>query len=242
MKKNKISLVILLTALSLLVFSTTACAQQGAAASNVITVYGSGLVKVEPNMAEISLSVVTEDPQAKEAQANNARLVNQVTSALQKAGVAKDDIITTGYYLNPRYVYEERKAPRISGYEVRNELNVTLRDITQVGQIIDLAVQNGINQVQNVRFFNQGDVAPKKEALRQAVDDARVKAEVLAAALGKKIVGVQSATGTWQDNDPQPILYKQMNLARDEAQGAGTSVNPGLVEIRASAEVVYIIQ
>lgn len=241
MPKFKSTFIVLLTTLALLVFCTAGFANENVSLTNVITVNGSGLVKVAPNMADISFAVITEAEEAGSAQAQNARLVNNVIEALKNSGIATADITTAGYNLNPRYIYEEKKPPRISGYKVCNEILVTVRDIAMVGKVIDIAVKNGINQVQNIRFYVEGNMDQKIQALRQAIEEARAKADVIAAALGKKIAGVKSAGGSWYNTAPPPIYYEK-GPAGGADRAASTPINPGMAEIRASADIVYIIE
>lgn len=239
LSRFKLVLILLLTTVGLLVFSSAGLASEDL--SNVITVNGNGIVKVSPNMADLSFAVVTEAADAGTATTQNAKMVNKVIEALKNSGIPQADITTAGYNLYPKYIYEENKSPRISGYEVRNEILVTVRDVANVGNTIDVAVKSGINQVQNIRFYVEGNMDQKIKALRQAIEDARSKAEVIAAALGKKIAGVKSATGDWYNDGPQPII-----LEKRMAAGAGgamdTPINPGMVEIRATAQIVYLIQ
>lgn len=239
--KSKSMLIVLLATLCLLTFSTN-CFAAGADLSNVISVSGEGVVKLSPNIADINFAVITEAGETGMAQAKNSELVTKVISSLKDAGIAAADISTSGYYLNPRYIYEEGKSPQISGYKVHNDIIVTVRDITSIGKIIDLAVKSGANQVQNIRFYVEGSTAQKAKALTQAIEEARVKAEVIAAALGKKIVGIKSASGNWYDNAPQPIFFeKAMAVGMGMDSASSTPINPGMVEIRATAEMVYLI-
>ncbi|KAF1084192.1 26 kDa periplasmic immunogenic protein precursor [Sporotomaculum syntrophicum] len=239
--KLKSMLIVLLATICLLTFSTT-CFAAETDLTSVISVSGEGVVKLSPNMADINFSVITEANDAGLAQAKNTELVTKVINSLRDAGIAAADISTSGYYLNPQYIYEEGKSSKISGYMVRNEITVTVRDTASIGKIIDLAVKSGINQVQNIRFYIEGSTAQKTKALTQAIEDARVKAEVIAAALGKKIVGIKSASGNWYDNAPQPIYFeKAMDVRMGGDSISSTPINPGMVEIRANAEMVYLI-
>lgn len=240
MKRVTSLLAFFLAVLALLSFSAVAFAEDSVMPDNIITVSGSGTVKVAPNTAEVSFAVITQAVEASSAQTQNATIVNKVLGAIKSSGISQNDIKTSGYNLSPQYVYEENKAPRISGYEVRNQITVTVRNINNIGKVIDLAVNNGINQVQNIQFYYEGGIEFKAQALRQAIADARSKADVIASALGKKIVGIKSATGNWYDSAPPPIIYNEKRMA--SGAGAATPVSPGLTEITASADITYLFQ
>ncbi|WP_347488743.1 SIMPL domain-containing protein [Desulfoscipio sp. XC116] len=239
--KCKYLLILLLSTVCLLFFGGTCFASAETELTNVISVSGNGIVKLAPNVADINFAVITEADEAGIAQAKNTELVNKAINSLKNSGISLNDINTSGYNLNPQYIHEEGKSAKISGYEVRNEITVTVRDISMIGKVMDLAVKNGINQVQNIEFYVEGSEEQKAKALTQAIEDARAKAEIIAAALGKKIVGIKSANGNWY-NDPVPILFKESMADGARAGGAlPTPINPGLAEIRASAEIVYLI-
>ncbi len=240
--KPKFMLIVMLSTLCLLFFSTSCFASAETELTNVISVSGEGVIRLAPNTADINFAVITEADEAGVAQAKNSELLSKVINSLKNAGISATDINTSGYYLNPQYIYEEGKSPRISGYEVRNEITATVRDTALIGKIIDLAVKSGINQVQNIRFYVEGSTVQKAKALTQAIEDARVKAEVIASALGKKIVGIKSASGNWY-NDALPLILfdKSMATGTGGDSAISTSINPGLVEIRATAEIVYLV-
>ncbi|MFA5385262.1 MAG: SIMPL domain-containing protein [Eubacteriales bacterium] len=237
--KARSFLITLLTLFILLSFSGMCLAQDNDLSANTITVTGEGLVKAPPDTAEINFAVVTNAAEAQKAQTANAEISHKVITALEKNGIAAADISTINYSLYPNYAYGEKEAPRITGYEVINEIKVTLHNLDKIGAVIDLAVKNGINRVQNINFYANNSMEQKILALRQAVSEARIKAETIAASLGKKIVGVKSASGNWSNNQPTPIYYEKVQLSLGGA--ADTDINPGQVEIRADAEIVYLI-
>jgi len=236
--KARYFLIPLLALFALLSFCGTCLAQDKDLSANTITVTGEGLVKAPPDTAEINFAVVTNAAEAQKAQTANAEISHKVIAALEGNGIAAADISTLNYSLNPNYVYVENQPPRLTGYEVINEIKVTIRTLDKIGAVIDLAVKNGTNRVQNISFYANNSLDQKIQALRQAISDARIKADTIAASLGKKIVGVKSASGNWSDNQPTPIYYgKAMSMGSDQV----TDISPGQVKIRANAEIVYLI-
>ncbi|HAG10024.1 MAG TPA: hypothetical protein DCK76_01170 [Desulfotomaculum sp.] len=234
-------LITLLVLFVLLSFCGTCLAQDKDLPANTITVTGEGTVKVAPDTAEIDFAVVTDAAEAQNAQAANVEISHKVIAALQGNGIAAADISTLNYSLYPNYVYKENQPPKLTGYEVTNEIKVTIRNLDKIGAIIDLAVKNGINRVQNINFYANNSTEQKIQALRQAVSDARIKADTIAASLGKKIVGVKSASGSWFGNQPTPIYYGKKEVQLSLGGGAATDINPGQIEITANAEVAYLI-
>ncbi len=225
--------VLILTVLLLLSFSAVGWAAE--AEQPYISVSGESTVEMVPNRVDINVAVVTEDADVKTAQAQNAKMAEKLITALKNAGIKQQNIMTSSYNIQPNYDYTRDGQPQLIGYRVVNEVKVTVEDISTAGSIIDTAVQNGANEVRNISFYTVGNTEQNIAALRQAVEDARQKAEVLAGALGKEIVGVKSASGNWFDQSPSPIIYDKM-----EAQS--TPINPGKVNIRATAEIMYFIR
>src|SRR6185369_14705754 len=104
-------------------------------------------IKAVPDMATVSSGVVTQAPTASEAMSKNAAAMTKVFDALKKAGIKETDIQTSGLSLNPDYAYEEKQAPRITGYQANNNVSVVLHDLTKVGATLDTLVSVGANQI-----------------------------------------------------------------------------------------------
>lgn len=249
MKLNKIGLVIMLTCLLVaggFLGSALIGEPIGRAEAEVqqaqITVGGNGVVSVAPDRAKLSLGVLTIAPNAKKAQQDNARVANNVINALVKSGVPRDQIETRDYTVWPEYRYpkpEENKPPEISAYRVSNTILVTVDDLARIGSIIDAAVMAGANQVQSIQFLKK-DLGPaQREALQKACEEARLKAEAIAAALGVEITGVVSV----QEDSAisYPPVYR--SLGDEGAAGAArTPIQPGELQVNASVRVVFRIQ
>jgi len=230
---QKFPAVLILTFLLMLSFA--AAGQAAEVEQPYISVSGESTTEVVPNRADINAAVVTENADVKTAQAENAKIAAKLIEALKNAGIEQQNIVTSGYNIQPNYDYSTDGQERLTGYKVFNEVKITVEDIGSVGSIIDAAVNNGASEVRNINFYAVGYTEQKMAALRQAVENARQNAEVLAGALGKEIVGVKSAGGNWYDQSPAPVLYDKM-----EAQS--TPINPGKVSIRAVAEIVYFVK
>ncbi len=221
--------------LTVLLLSFAGAGQAAEVEQPFIAVNGESAVEVVPNRADINVAVVTESTDVKTAQAENGKIAAKLIEALKKAGIEQHSIVTSGYNIQPQYDYSSSDQGRLVGHKVINEVKITVQDVGTVGSIIDTAVENGANEVRNVNFYAAGYTEQKMTALRQAVENARQKAEVLAAALGKEIVGVKSAGGNWYEQSPSPIYL-------EKAEASSTPINPGKVSIRAVAEIVYFVK
>ncbi|MEK1887895.1 MAG: SIMPL domain-containing protein [Phyllobacterium sp.] len=156
-----------------------------------ITVTGEGEAAAAPDTAILSLVVMQEKPTAREALTANNEAMAKVLDAMKKAGIAERDLQTSGFSIDPRYVYPENKdntqppkAPTIVGYAVSNSLTVRVRDVTKVGEIIDQSVTLGVNQGGNITFTNDKPETILEQARRNAVANAVARAKTLTDAAG----------------------------------------------------------
>ncbi len=168
-----------------------------AAGNTTLAVSGSGLVEVPPNKVTVTLGVETQSETVTDAVAQNAARMDAVIAALELAGVSKDDRETSYFQIYPVTDYE-RPGEGILGYRVTNEITVELRDLEQVGSVIDTAISAGATTVNNVIFglTEERERDLRQQALTEACADARAKADALASGLSLTIVGVATVTET----------------------------------------------
>ena len=175
----------------------------------VIRVTGEGRVSLAPDMAVLDLGVLREAATAREAlDANNAAMA-EVLAAMKEEGIAARDLQTSGFSIQPKYVYPqpkaggEQQAPAIVGYSVSNRLSVRIRDLARLGAVLDRSVTLGVNDGGNIAFSNDDPSAAITKAREAAMKDARSRAETLAQAIGArpgKILEISENTFT-----PQPV-------------------------------------
>jgi len=238
---------LLLAICLLVVFSALASgvmAADNTSSDHVIMTSATGEVTATPDRAELSFSVQTENRDVKVAQAENAARMNQTINALLATGIPKEDIKTTGYSIYP--IYENSGSiftNNIKLYQVTNTLLVTVRDLNSTGDIIDIAVANGVNQVNSISFLlsEDNEQAVRTLALKEAVSRARMDADAVAQATGTNITGIKEiSTG----GAIRPILYNDLSAAK-AASGAGMSVptpiQPGEIKVTASVSITYLI-
>lgn len=200
-----------------------------------ITVQGSGQLDVEPDVAYIQLAVVTEAATVSKAQAENAAVANQAYARLAAAGVKKDHIKTNQYTVVPLYQQDEDKpkaVPAIRGYQVVNGFRVTVSP-DRAGEIIDLTLQAGVNQVQTVQFGRLDEGGARNAVLQMAVRDALSKAEAIAAALGKRVGRVQTVneSGVY-------VQGPELGNYSKAAYNVSTPISSGYVRLNGNVQLV----
>jgi uncharacterized protein len=170
-----------------------ALAQQSAPTLSSIRVTGDAKVTARPDRVQIDVGVTTRATHSQEAAQQNARDVDAMLAAVRKSAGPTAVLKTISYSLNPNYQYHPNGAePTLTGYTAANVVQVTLDDLAKIGSVIDSAAQSGANHVQGIQFTLRDQDAVRAEALREAALRARAAAEVLAGALGLKVVRVLS--------------------------------------------------
>lgn len=223
-----------------LALATPAAAQS---ASDVPTLIanGTGTVYVVPDIAIVTIGVTSRAATAADALGANSTDLNAVITAVEAEGVAKGDIGTQGFSIFP--VYEQppegqtqTDPPRIVGYQVTNEVRVTIRDITTSGGILDKVVAAGANQVNGITFDSSDRKTPADAALADAVADARRQAEILAEAAGVRLVRIVNISASSGMMEPMMARYDMAVSAAPP-----TPVMPGQRAVNANASVTWEI-
>ena len=160
----------------------------------VISVQGEGIVETSPDRATISVGVVSREKDPAKVQAANAKIASEIIKSVSTLGVDKKNIRTGNYNFRQIYRNDDKGKRFFDGYEVSNIVTIVVDDLNLVGKIIDTSLSRGANQIQSLQFGIRDKSALNSEALKLAVRDAKNKAEIVAAGLGKNIVGVKSVS------------------------------------------------
>ncbi|WP_417686301.1 SIMPL domain-containing protein [Roseibium sp.] len=160
-----------------------------------ITMSGEGTASVAPDMAVVTTRVVTMAKTAPDALGQNTKAMTSVIDEIKAAGIEAKDIQTSGFSIYPRY--DDRRenpsqTPEIVGYEVANGVTVQIRDLAKLGTILDTVVRSGANQVNGISFRVSNAEEKLQAARKGAVENAKAKAELYAAAAGVKLGRVLS--------------------------------------------------
>ncbi|WP_316355624.1 SIMPL domain-containing protein [Devosia sp.] len=189
--------------------------------AGTITIEGRGEVMATPDMAQINSGVTTQGATAREALDANTTAMADLIAELKAAGIEPRDIQTSGFSVNPNYVYtDERDAngyslpPKINGYQVSNTVTVTVRKLDTLGSILDKSVTVGANTINGVSFSVADPSELYDEARKAAFADARAKAELYATAAGSTLEDILSISEGQTFNDPQPYpMYARADMA-----------------------------
>jgi uncharacterized protein YggE len=203
---------------------------------------GEGLVKAIPDVALVSFTVLTEAPKAQMASAENARKADAFLNAVKKFLHAGDTVKSTGYQIIPLYTYGEKgKKPAITGYRASNGFQVKLMELGRLGDLIDLGIQQGVNEIQGPSWQHSGIDALTQEATVQALHKAKQMAEALARSQGLKVKRLQKVS-TGARVMPYPRDEAKVMRAAAMSENVPTPIEVGEQEIRAQVEAVFELE
>jgi len=233
MKKFSLTLIILL------MMCATAFAEEN---PPIISVSGEGIVEATPDRATISVGVVTREKNPSEVQNSNARAANSVINSIIALGIERKNISTGNYSFNPVYRHLENGKRVLEGYEATNSVTIIVDDLKLVGKVIDAALNHGANHVDSLNFGLRNKIAYQDEALRLAVLDAKRKAEIVAAALGKSILSVRNVSiNSNRVSAPQNYKMVRAMAATEDAVAYETPIESGNLQCSANVHVEFEI-
>lgn len=215
-----------------------------AAGNTLLTLTAEGRSNKAPDLAVFTAGVTSQGKTAGEALAANSADMNKVIAALKKAGIADRDIQTSNLSLSPMYEPQRQlpsgeiypPQPRISGYQVNNQVTVRQRDLKQFGRVLDTLVAAGANSVSGPSFQMDDNEAAADEARADAIAKARRRAELYARASGLRVLRILTITeGGGYMPGPQPVFAKAAMMEVAEA----TPVAAGEVSTQSSVTVLF---
>lgn len=183
---------------------------QKAPKPSLIEVTGSGQASVAPDLAEVTVGVTIQAPTAGEAMRQNAGRQRAVIDALYAQGIEARDVQTSNLSLSPVQNYPDNQPPVITGYRAGNQVTVRVRDLPKLGAILDSLVTAGANEVQGITFNRDDAGEVEADARRDAVRNARERAEVIADAAGQRLGRLVSISDVGGSAPPMPMRMQAM--------------------------------
>jgi len=209
----------------------------------VLRVSASAEVSVQPDHAIVRLGVLADAADAASAQNQVNETMQRVLDAMRGIDVPDQALRTEDLSLYPVYGNHRPvdrdvpQEPQIVGYRASNVVSVEVTELARIGEVIDAGIGAGANQLQGISFGARNDAGARAEAMKLAVEEARIQANAIAGALGMRIVGVREVVaGEYNVRPPMP--FAEARLAADIAS---TPVQPGQVDITANVSVTYAL-
>lgn len=208
--------------------------------ASTVRVAATGTAEVEPDRVVLWFAVETVADSAGAAVAANAERMTTVRRAMEGLEIPAERIQTSGYHLQPEYAREPPREgahePRITGYRASNQLRVTVDSASRAGEVIDVAVGAGANRVSGISFESSRSEEAGREALADAVENARLRAEAIARAAGRRLGALVEVASGGGDGGPIPMM--EMAAAR----GGGTPIEPGRLTVTERVTAVWKLE
>lgn len=225
---------------------------------NTLSINGNAKTSVEPDTAEMLVSVTTQEATAVDAQSKNAETTAAVRAALKAAGLVDDEITTSYFYTEPVYEgsyvcpddnlkctsVEKEWKYELVGYKTVHSLSVKTQKLDLVGKVADAAVGAGSDNIGSISF-TLSDAKTKQvneQLLVEAVVDAKSQADKMATAAGVKLLKPLSIS---QGYYYSPLVYSSYDKAVVGASpeaSVPTEISSGKIDLSASVSVVYEVQ
>lgn len=202
---------------------------------------GDAVIHAKPDRADVTIGVTSRANSAQAASSQNAEETSRVIAAVKQTIGSSGDVKTSGYSLSPQYDYSERKAPRLTGYEVNNTVTVTVDDLSRLGKVIDAATGTGATNVNGISFTLRDPSRVRSQAIAEAAKKARANADALAEALGVHLSNILTAEPT-EAPIVRPLAKSFAMAAGAMAERASTPIEAGDVDVHATVTVTVQIE
>jgi hypothetical protein len=209
----------------------------GATAVNTVTASGSGTVSATPDEATMNFGVNTRSQNAQTALDQASAAAKKIVDALDKQGVEKVDIQTSGVSLYPQQEFSGGKTV-VTGYEANISVSVKVLDLAKIGDIIGAASGAGANTISGPGFGIHADAEFRAQAIEKAVADARSNAAAMAKAAGKSVGEVLSISSS-NVSVPGPLFDKAYLDGRADVTAESVPVEAGQLDVMADVTVIF---
>ncbi len=228
--------------LFIVLISSWAFAQTEKCEKNTLEVTGKGEIKIKPDVAYLTISVETTAKKASDAARDNAEKMKNVLDKLKSQIGKEDKITTTGYQLSPIYEYNDKtRRSDLTGYRASNGVVLETKNLDELGKLIDSATQVGANRIDHLSFGTDKRDEYRRQALAEAVQDAKATADAVAKASGVKIVRILKISPSYEV--PRPV-FREFGVAKLAAapEAAPTPIELGELTVSATVNIVFEIQ
>ncbi len=231
---------VLTVALSLLLAIALAApvglAETAPAQTGVLEVHGQAQISVVPDTVSLRLGANIDHKDEKEAYSRANAIMNGVLEALRALGVPENQMKTGALNITRQYDYS--KSPYVlRGYTANVSLTVTLHDFEQINTVIDTAVAKGANDVGGMQFSYADESAVYRQALCEAIQAARAKAEAMAGAAGVSLGGLLKMVEGGQMGYGYATNYYAAPM--ETAKPDGAQVVAGEIQISANVDMTF---
>ncbi len=207
---------------------------------DTITINGQGEVDVKPDLTTVTLGITTQGETVETIQSENTTKMNSIIAMLKEQGIAEDDIKTLNFNVNPRYSWEDGERKE-DGFEIRQNVQVKVRDESLTSKILAQAGELGANQVGGLNFTIDDTSEFEQQARLKAIDDAQDKAQELADELGLDLVRVVSFSEAG-GGSPTPMYGMMERSVSSDAAIPEPTIETGTQKVTSYVSVTFEVR
>ena len=208
--------------------------------ARTVAVQGQGEVQAEPDRAFVTLGVESRKLKLEEARADVARTVDAVLKLTRDLKIDQKLVRSTRVNVQPEYNWEANARERtLIGYYVSRQVEVELRDLEKLGQLLERATDLGVNQIGDPRLDSSKRRDLEREALAKAVEDARANADAVAKAAGAKLGAARTISANSAYAPPPMPMMRGKAMAAMEAGDAAQSYQSGQMTFTGTVQIEY---
>jgi len=209
-------------------------------APGVINVSGTGKLTVKPDISYLSIGVQTTSTTAAKAQSANAEKMAKLNTLLKGDWkIPASDIESVQFYVQPNYDYNGKDQQKVTGYTAYHSLQVTYRNLDKLGSLLDAAAKSGANNVGSVSFGIENEDTYQEQVIAKAMANAKARAQSIAKAANLSLGSLLSVSDPGVSAPPVVYMGRQSAKATETSDAAGTSIEPGTIELNATLNVQY---
>jgi uncharacterized protein YggE len=204
----------------------------------LIAVSGQGEVQAEPDRALVTLGVESRKPKLEDARAEVAKTIDAVLKLARDLKIDPKYVRATRVNVQPEYNWDNSARERnLIGYFVSRQVEVELRDLDKLGQLLERATDVGVNQLGDPRLDSSKRRDLEREALAKAVEDARLNADAIAKAAGAKLGAARTiSASSGFVAPPTPMRVKAMAA---EVSDASQTYQSGQMNFTGNVQIEY---
>ena len=211
---------------------------------DTLIISGVGTIYAQADSGLFLATIITEGATVDQAISENSEKTSRVTSLIKETGVEERDLKTTSFNIYPKYDWPKELSSyppqegNIVGYEVRHSLEIKVRNIEEIGSLIELVTQAGVNQISNLRLVVKDEEGLKNQARKEAISKAKEKAQDLAEELEINLIKISG----FSENEVMPYYNRSLDLAVNSLAGQSLQIEAGENKIEVTVYLTYKIK
>ncbi len=205
-----------------------------------ISVSGTGTIDATPDIARLALAVQRRDVSMQVARDETVRVSKNFLALCKKLGIPENKIRTSGLTIQPEYRWDEKENKQVfTGYFVQRQLQVEINDLDKLGNVIEGAIDAGVNEVSPPALDSSKKKQLNRDALAAATEDAKANAERIASSLGVKLGSVRTVIAGGASPPPMPMQEMRAMAMSDAAGKAAANYVPGEISFESRVDATF---